>query len=502
MRLVDLTLHVPGARVVSSPEAHVRRVIYDSRQARPGDLFVAIPGEHHDGAEFAADAVARGATGVAAERRLRLPDGVGLLLVSNARRALGDLSSALYSHPSQRLRLVGVTGTDGKTTTSQLIGYILAATGRRIGWMTSVTVRFGNHAEPTPFSHTTPEASEIQEMLQRFADGGVEDAVIEVSSHALALDRVRGCQFDAAVFTNLAPEHLNYHRTMEDYAGAKARLFEMLDEQTAKPWPRIAVVNADDPVSQAMVAATGQSVVTFGLGHPADVTARRVKLDRSGSTFRLATPLGDCDIVTRLPGRHNVMNWLAAAAVAVGWDIPPEVVAKAARTASLPRGRLQPVQQGQPFQVLVDFAHTPQAMAATLATVRVATEGKVYVVFGMAGGRYAANRPRMGEVVARNADFFVVTADDPYPEDPADIAGQIISGARAAGAGEGRDFVVQLNRRVAFRIALERARPGDTVLLAGKGHERHMMLAEVIPWNEEDVASAVLAELGYPGVGS
>lgn len=503
VRLADLAAKVPDARVAHGPEVEVRGITYDSRKVQRGDLFVAIPGAAHDGAAFAPEAVARGAVAVVAQQQLDLPHGVGVVLVPDARRALGDMGNTLLGAPSERLRLTGVTGTDGKTTTCQLIANVLAAAGRRVGWLTTVDLRIGDEVQPTPFQRTTPESCELHETLARFVEAGVEDAVIEVSSHALALNRVQGCSFDAAVFTNLSSEHLNFHGTVEEYAATKARLFEMLGTPTSKSFSRMGVVNADDPASVLMAASSPAGIVSYAIDQIADVTATRLEVGLAGTRFRLVTPIGEADVETRLIGRHNVSNWLAAAAVALGWGIELDAVVDAAAKAEPAPGRLQRVQCGQPFEVMVDFAHTPQAMAATLAALRPLCRGRLYVAFGMAGGRDVANRPRMGELIAREADFFVLTTDDPAPEEPGAIAAQIEDGARAARAEEEVDYIVELDRRAAIRALLQRARSGDIVLIAGKGHERRMLLADrVEPWNDEEVTLELLVELGYGSGGS
>jgi len=498
VRLVDLAATVPGARVVAGHDVEVRRAAHDSRRVEHGDLFVARPGATTYGLRFVGDAVARGATAVAAQTPVEVPPGVGLLLVPDARAALGEIASVLAGRPSEHLRLVGVTGTDGKTTTCHLIGSVLAAAGRRVGWMTTADVRVGDDVRPSVFGLTTPEATEIQRTLADMADAGVEDAVVEVSSHALALDRVRGCSFDAAVFTNLSPEHLNFHGSMEAYAAAKATLFAMLDSPTAKRWSRMGVVNADDPASPTMVGASPAGIVSYGLEVPADVTAEHVRLGIGGSRFRIRTPVGEIDVETQLVGRHNVSNWLAAAAIALGWGIDLTAVADAAATTAAPPGRFQRVQRGQPFEVVVDFAHTPRALETTLATLREMVDGRIFLVFGMAGGRDAGNRPTMGAIAARYADFFIISTDDPMREDPREIADAVAAGARQTGAEDGVSFAIELDRREAIRQLFRRARPGDAVLLAGKGHERRMLVGEgAEPWSDTDTAVDSLADLGF-----
>lgn len=500
MRLGDLAAAIPGARVVGDPNAEIERAALDSRQVQAGDIFVAMRRQTVDSADFAADALAGGAAAVAADRILDLPGGTPQLIVPDPRHALGEIASTLLGNPSEQLRLVGVTGTDGKTTTSRLIAAVLAASGRRVGWITTAEMGLGERIEPSPFVRTTPEPWDLQEALQQMVAAGAEDAVVEVSSHALALDRVAGCRFDAAVFTNLAPEHLDFHGTMEAYAEAKSRLFALLDSPTDKRWSRMGVVNADDPASLVMVGASPAAIVSYALETPADVMATNIEIRPDGTRFTLVTPLGEARLSTRFAGRHNVYNWLAAAALGLGWGIDIAAVVKAAEETLPPPGRLQRVEHGQPFAVVVDFAHTPQALAATLRTLREITRGGLYLLFGMAGRRDPSNRPTMGQLAAQGTDFFIISMDDPLDEDPAAIAQQVASGARGGGAIEGESFVVQLDRRQAIQSLFDRARAGDTVLLAGKGHENRMLLSDVSePWSDVDVAREVLIQLGYSG---
>jgi UDP-N-acetylmuramoyl-L-alanyl-D-glutamate--2,6-diaminopimelate ligase len=311
-------------------------------------------------------------------------------------------------------------------------------------------------------------------------------AILETSSHALALDRVRGTTFRVAIFTNLSPEHLNFHGSFEAYRNAKRTLFELL------PADGLAVLNADDPSSEVMRSATRARVFTYALDHDADVSAAGIRLSPSGTRFVLQP--GEVEIQTRLVGRFNVSNWLAAYAAATCFGATPEHLARAAARQPPVPGRMNLVDLGQPFTVVVDFAHTPQALEKALATVRSLVPGRVLLAFGLAGGRDFANRPVMGALAARASDFFVITMDDPGHEDPGAIADQIAASARSAG---GR-FAIELDRRSAVRLLLQRAQPGDAVLLAGKGHEQRMVVGdEHRPWNDARAASELLAEMGF-----
>ena len=470
---------------------------HDSRTVQPGDLFVAIAGLRHDARRFAPQAFERGAIGVVVEAPLDAPPDRAVVQVPSARAAMADIAAALHGHPSRQLRLIGVTGTDGKTTTTRLLSAILERTGFQIGCVNTVDIKIGAHSRPNDLRHTTPEANRVQELLAEMVSAKLDCGVLEVSSHALALDRVRGCEFDVAVFTNLGPEHLNFHRDMEAYLSAKARLFEMLGQPSPKTWPRFGVLNADDPAAEVIRARCPVPVVTYGLKKRADVMAADVKGDAGGSTFKLVTSRGKTAVKTALLGRFNVANWLAAAATALELGAEPRHVAEAAAELPPVDGRMQRVEEGQPFLVVVDFSHTPQALENALRTLRPHTHGKLMVVFGHAGERDSANRPVMGGVAADLADFFVLSADDPLHEDPADIAKQIAAGASARGRSEGVDFLIDVDRASAIRTILRRARPGDTVLLAGKGHERRMLVGDDrLPWNDRQEAERALRELG------
>lgn len=499
MRLLDVLSDVPGATLVQGdPTAEVHGVVHDSRRVQPGQLFVVLPGEKHDARAFVPQALERGAVGVVADGPIWVPAGRALVTVPAARPALADLAAALTGHPSRQLRLVGVTGTDGKTSTTRLLAAILEQAGQRIGWLTTVDVKSGDQIRPNDLHHTTPEADRVQEVLAEMVEDRVETAILEVSSHALMLDRVRGCEIDLAIYTNLSPEHLNFHGTMDEYAHAKARLFQMLGEPTTKTWPRVGIVNADDPYSDVIRAACPTAILTYSMERPADVMARDVRLDVRGVAFTIVTREGEARVTSRLLGRFNVANWLAASTAALELGATLDHVKQAAAEMRPVPGRMDRVDAGQPFLVVVDFAHTPQALENALRTLRAHTEGQLMTVFGHAGERDPANRPTMGQAAAELSDFFVISMDDPLHEDPSEIAEQIAAGATATGKTLGRDFAIELDRATAIRQLVERARPGDTILLAGKGHERRMLVRdERRPWNDADEARRALADAGY-----
>ena len=483
--LADLVAETEQARLVAGdPATPVSGVTQDTRRLEPGDLFVAVPGLERDGLEFVPQAIARGAAAIAAETPL---EGVSpLVVVSSARRALADLSAAYYGHPSRALPVIGVTGTDGKTSTTHLLAAILEAHGLKTGWLTTVNTRIGDEVRPNAADHTTPEAPIVQRTLAEMRQAGLDVAIVETSSHALELERIRATHFKVAIFTNLSPEHINFHGSFEAYRAAKRKLFERL------PPDGLAVLNADEPNSDVMRAATRARVITYGLESHADFTAADIRLSATGTSFTLLP--ASVRISTRLVGRFNVANWLAAYAAATYFGATPGDLLCAAKHQAPVPGRMNLVHRGQPFAVVVDFAHTPQALEKALDTVRSLISGRLLLAFGLAGGRDYANRPVMGALAAARSDFFVITMDDPGYEDADAIADQIASGARSVAS----NFVVELDRRKAIRLLLERARPGDAVLLAGKGHEQRMVIGdERRAWNDARAAAEVLGELGF-----
>ncbi len=511
----ELLRELPEAHLLGDQELSVVGIAYDSRLVKPGDLFVALPGFHADGCLFVPDALRRGAVGVVTQNpAAEIPDGVTWITVPDARRALTDLSAAFHGYPARELRVVGVTGTDGKTTTTHLVSATLEAMGFRTGFITTADVKVGDLVRHNETQHTTPESVEVQGLMRQMVDDGVDYAVLESSSHALALDRLLHCEFDAALFTNLSPEHLNFHGSMEGYLEAKAKLFALLDVAMDKGIEKVALLNVDDPHSQRLRRATGSRAIWYGIDGETGrlplplgegrgegdslVMARNVRLMPGGSHFTLATPVGSVEVESRLAGRFNVYNWLAAAALGLSQGATLQQIRQAVATVDSVPGRMERVEVGQPFTVVVDFAHTPQALETVLSTLRPLTSGKLLVLFGLAGERDPGNRAEMGRIAARMADFGIFTVDDPRFEDPMQIAEQIAEGARAEAWGEGQQFLKIADREEAMREAFHRSGPGDTVLLAGKGHERRQVIgADLVPWNDAEVARRLLSEMGY-----
>jgi UDP-N-acetylmuramoyl-L-alanyl-D-glutamate--2,6-diaminopimelate ligase len=430
---------------------------------------VAVHGLERNGADFVPQAIAAGA----------------IAAVSASRTDLAELAALFYDNPSKTLPVVGITGTDGKTSTTHLLSAILEAHGLRTGWLTTVNTKIGDELRANPVDHTTPEAPVVQRTLAEMHAAGLDVGILETSSHALALERVHAVDYRVGVFTNLSPEHINFHGTFEAYRDAKVSLFSRL------PAHGLAVLNADDPNFAFFRAATSARVLTCAVDASADVRASHISLSPGGTSFEL----DGVAINSRLLGRFNIQNWLAAYGAATYFGATIEDLQTAAARRPPVPGRMNIVDLGQPFTVVVDFAHTPQALENALDTIRTLGARRVLLVFGLAGGRDYTNRPVMGDLAWRKADFFVISMDDPGHEDPAAIAEQI-----ASGVPPGADFEVELDRRTAIRRVFERAQAGDAVLLAGKGHEQRMVVGDDrLPWSDSAVAAEELHGLGYAG---
>lgn len=450
------------------PDIRVTGVTLRGQDALPGDLFAALPGSSAHGARFVADAVAAGAVAVLTDAAGAVMLGadpvVPVLVHPDPRAVLGAVASTVYGHPSQHLRVVGVTGTSGKTTTTYLVEAGLRAAGRVAGLIGTVGIRIDGRDQPSAL--TTPEAPDLQALLAVMVEHGVDTVVMEVSSHALTLGRVDGVHFAAGGFTNLSRDHLDFHPTMEDYFDAKARLFDPQSRTRAE----LAVVCVDDDAGREMAIRAGRAVTVSASGRPADWRAEDVRAVEAGAQeFVAVDPAGvHHGLRIALPGHYNVANCLLAAALLDAVDVSPEQAAPGLRTATVP-GRLEAVDRGQDFLALVDYAHKPGALRAVLETLRGQGTGRIAVVFGAGGNRDAGKREPMGQVAAELADLVVVTDDNPRDEDPATIRAAIMAGARAAGGGA--DVVEIGDRREAIAHAVRWARSGDVVLVAGKGHE-------------------------------
>ncbi|HVC19557.1 MAG TPA: UDP-N-acetylmuramoyl-L-alanyl-D-glutamate--2,6-diaminopimelate ligase [Vicinamibacterales bacterium] len=474
------------------PDAAARAlagVTHDSRQVASGGAFFALKGQQADGTAFARQAVARGAAVVVAESE-RLPGlAVPWLVVPDARRALALAAAAHYRHPSREMQVVGITGTNGKTTTAYLLASIFDAAGLRCGVLGTVVYRIGD--EEREATRTTPEAPEIQGLLRAMVDRGCGACAIEVSSHALALRRTDGVRFAAAVFTNLTRDHLDFHRDMESYFAAKRRLFEMLEPDAP------AVINVDDPRGPALAAAVGRPV-TYAIRQPADITPGPLSFSLDGLAFDVRTPRGRLRIRSPLVGRPNVANILAAAGVATALGLPFDAIERGVAALDGVPGRFQVVSgPADAITVVIDYAHTDDALRNLLETARPLARGRLITVFGCGGNRDRTKRPLMGAVAARLSDLVVVTSDNPRHEDPEEIIREIGRGLTpdtTRDDGSAPQHLAITDRRAAIARAIELARAGDLVLIAGKGHEKYQVVGDrVLPFDDAAVAREALA---------
>jgi UDP-N-acetylmuramoyl-L-alanyl-D-glutamate--2,6-diaminopimelate ligase len=476
-------------------ELEISGLAYDSRSIRPGNLFFAVPGTHTDGRRFLHDAAQHGAVAAIGEpfdqpeleSSLPLP----YLEVPDVRAALADLSCAFYGYPAQQLCTIGVTGTDGKTTTCNLISIILETAGLRTGLMTTANFKINGQEWENATRQSTLEALDIQQLLKRMRDEQVTHAVIESTSHGLALQRVRGCAFDVGVVTNITHEHLDFHKTLDAYRRAKARLFEMLDPQRDKGLNchPIAILNRDDSSYDILTPYCRVPILDYGIDTPAAVRAVDVQLRPASTSLRVLLPDGEYILETQLVGRFNVSNALAAIAATYSQGIAIETIAHALASVKGVTGRMERIDEGQPYTVIVDYAHTPDSLAKVLATLRPVTPGRLIVVFGSAGERDTQKRPVMGQIASQMADFFVITDEDPREEDREQILRDIAAGAEALGQRQGRNFLCIADRTQAIAAAFAFAQPGDTVLLAGKGHEQSIIMGRTkVPWDDRRVA--------------
>ncbi|NMP21610.1 UDP-N-acetylmuramoyl-L-alanyl-D-glutamate--2,6-diaminopimelate ligase [Sulfobacillus harzensis] len=477
-------------RVFGNGNAEITGIQHDSRQVTAGDLFCAIPGFRTDGHLYCTEAYARGAAGFLVEREDAIPSGASGIVVDNARLALAGAADVFYGHPSGRLWMVGVTGTNGKTTTTHLVRAVMEGSDVPCGLTGTLHTLIG--AESFKVVRTTPEAPDLQRILRHMADRGMKAAVMEVSSHALALSRVDHVDYDVGVFTNLTQDHLDFHKDFESYFRAKALLFERLGQGTEKG-PRAAIINGDDPYAPRLVALTHVPVLTYGLSNKNDLRATQVRVTSRGVQFLAHFPSGvQQPVEFGMPGGFNVLNALAAMGVGYVYGLAPEQMAEAlARYKGVP-GRFERIDEGQPFSVIVDYAHTPDGLENALNTAREFAMGKIGVVFGAGGDRDRGKRPLMGEVAGRLADFTVLTADNPRSEDPMEIIHEIEPGIKKVHG----QWQVELDRERAIKLAISQAQPGDVILIVGKGHETYQIYRDgTIHFDDREVARQVLREL-------
>ncbi|MFB1051929.1 UDP-N-acetylmuramoyl-L-alanyl-D-glutamate--2,6-diaminopimelate ligase [Paraliobacillus sp. JSM ZJ581] len=484
-QLIDLLHTIPQYQGNQDiPSIEIKGITIDSRQVQQGYLFFCIEGYTVDGHDFVEQAIENGAVAVVAEKQLSTCN-VPVFYVRNTTKALGYLANAFYDTPTQKLDLIGVTGTNGKTSVTSLINEMLQATQEVTGLIGTIEMKIA--AESFPVANTTPEISFLQKGFYRMIQAGVQTAVMEVSSHALELGRVNGCDFDIAVFTNLSQDHLDYHGSMDQYFLAKSRLFQQLGNVYDKNKPKYAVINTDDAYSEQLIDATVQPVITYGIDKSADVHAKNISLHANGSKFILQTFKGNIEITSKLMGKFSIYNMLAAVSVALLKGISLKNIKNVLEHTTGISGRFEPVQAGQSYGVVVDYAHTPDSLQNVLETMNEFTQGKTYVVVGCGGDRDKTKRPLMGEIACKYADYAIFTSDNPRSEDPQAILGDMIKDLKTA------NYELEVNRKQAIEKIIALANENDMILIAGKGHETYQIIGnETLPFDDREIAKKAI----------
>jgi UDP-N-acetylmuramoyl-L-alanyl-D-glutamate--2,6-diaminopimelate ligase len=513
MKFSSLLRALPSYQQATESDPEIASIAVDSRQVTSGALFVAVRGLEVDGARYIPQAIERGAVAIVSETDIPRVPGVASAIVPDSRIALAWLSAAWHNFPCRNLRVIGVTGTDGKTTTCALIENILIAAGHSVGTITTVAAHIAGTQVDTGFHTTTPDAPEVQQYLARMVAAGSEYAVIESTSHGLAQHRLDAVDFDMAVVTNITHEHLDFHHTWENYRDAKGMLFRALMGSRHKPRTRkVALLNADDNSRGVFdylrsieceerviyTRSTLRAQTIAPLSYELVISAREVSHSPNGLSLIVDTPFGELNITSPLIGSYNVSNILAAVGAAIGRRIPFEPIQRGIAVTRGIVGRMERIDKGQPFSVIVDFAHTPNALENALVTARELTERRVIVVFGCAGLRDVQKRAMMGLVAGRLADVSVITAEDPRTESLDSIYAEIRRGFEQAGKHENRDYYRVDDRSEAIQFAVQEAKTGDVVMICGKGHERSMCFGTTeYPWSDQEEAEKALAEGGW-----
>lgn len=484
MRLINLLEGIEHKLLKGPMDTEIHGIAYDSRQVKNGDLFVCISGFKSDGHWFAEQAIAGGAVAVLAEREIDLNENVSLLVCPDTRQAMARLASNFYQQPSRALRVIGVTGTNGKTSTTHLIQAILEEAGKKTGILGTLYARIGNYVKE--LGHTTPEALEIEDFISYCVKQKAEYVVMEVSSHALDLHRVDFISFNAAVFTNLTQDHLDYHHNMENYRDAKAKLFALAAEDNES----FCIINADDPYGEYFKNLSLSSCYTYGMKNDADVRASDLSIDLKGSSFSLHHQKQSLNINIKLVGLFSVYNVLAAIALGLAQGISLNTIKSALEKIEGVAGRFEKVECGQDFTVIVDYAHTPDGLENILQTARQIAKHRLISVFGCGGDRDRGKRPLMGEIAARYSDFCIVTSDNPRSEEPEAIIAEIVPGLDKV---EGSRYAIITDRREAIHHAIQLAKSGDLLIIAGKGHETYQLVKDrVLEFDDRKVAAEYL----------
>lgn len=483
MKLRELLKDIEIVSFKGDLDIEISGIVYDSRKTREGNLFICVSGYTQDGHNYINDALQKGAAAFIVEKDVDVKEAV-VVKVKSSRSAMPLLASAFYHDPTQRLRLVGITGTNGKTTTTYLIKSIMEANGQNTGLLGTISTQIGDKIFVS--SRTTPEALDLQSLFREMADSDIDYAVMEVSSHSLELGRVEGCNFRIGVFTNLTQDHLDFHKTIENYRNAKKKLFYMTKGAN--------VINIDDEHGKLIadeIGNLGTRLITYGIDNKADVMAKNISITSKGVSFTLVTPEYEVELSIKIPGKFSVYNALAAASVAYAEGIGGDVIKAGLNSVDNVPGRSEIVKTNTPYTVIVDYAHTPDGLQNILGSIKQYAKGRVITLFGCGGDRDKEKRPIMGRIAGSMSDYCIITSDNPRSEEPMDIINQVEAGIKSTAC----DYICIENRRDAIKFALKTAKPGDIVLLAGKGHETYQVLKDrTIPFDERDIVEELLRE--------
>lgn len=486
--LSELVKDVNILKIDGNDQVDIKGITYDSRLVMPGFLFVAVEGLRSDGHDYISQAVEAGASAVLVQKNIDVSAEVTRLRVENSREALAQISATFYQVPALKMRMIGVTGTNGKTTTTNLISAIYRSSGYKVGLIGTIANYIGD--KKLDVSHTTPESTDLQQLLCDMVEEKVDVAVLEVSSHALSLERVTGCEFDVAVFTNLTQDHLDFHRDMDDYLASKLKLFKSIGPGIKKGLKYV-VLNKDDPYAERIIPVVKVPLITYGVYGEADVKALNIKVKAGGCSFTVKGKNWSADLNMKITGLFNVYNTLAAFAVGVAAGFTPDRIVSALQSMKCVPGRFELVDYGQDFTVVVDYAHTPDGLENILKTARSITSRRLITVFGCGGDRDRKKRPIMGEISGSYSDFSIITSDNPRTEDPLKIISDVQEGIKKL-TDSGR-YTVMPDRREAIKTAILMAKKGDLVVIAGKGHEDYQIIGrQKLHFDDREEAGKVL----------
>lgn len=500
--LKQLTALLSNYKVLGRFDQIIEAVAHDSRKVVPGTLFFCLSGVHFNGHDFIAEAVRRGAVAVVVENDVSNVDDdiITIIKVQDMRAAMQAIVPCFFEYPGQKLRMIGVTGTNGKTTTTYLIRDILRKAGHKVGLIGTIQTLIDNKA--LPIKNTTPDVIELQSTLAEMVKSGMEYVIMEVSSHALALKRVAGCEFDVGIFTNMTQDHLDFHQTFENYIDAKAELFRSLNKPASTKLGKTAVINFDDNAGAIMAQNAACPVISYAVNNDGVLTANNVNVRENGSSYQIKGPFGTMELTLTITGMFNVYNVLGAVGAALAEGVSPDVIKQALESFTSVPGRFELVQAGQPFTVIVDYAHTPDGLENVLKTAKQFAQGKIIVVFGCGGDRDRTKRPIMGKLAVQYGDLVLATSDNPRSEDPEKILADIEVGIQEAIQTDnlGKSYEVIADRRQAISRAIHLAKAHDVVLIAGKGHETYQILKDkTIDFDDRQVAREVIKEMSENG---